>query len=109
MVAVERRTAEETRACIMQVAWDLFRQLGPRTTIADVADKAGMSSANVYRFFASKQALTEAVCESLLGETLRAARAAIDSGGVAVRADRGDDDDAASANARSDDHREPRL
>jgi AcrR family transcriptional regulator len=81
MVAVERRTAEETRSCIMQVAWDLFRQLGPRTTIADVADKAGMSSANVYRFFASKQALTEAVCESLLGETLKAARAAIDSAG----------------------------
>ena len=31
--AVERRTREETRACIMQVAWDLFRELGPRTTV----------------------------------------------------------------------------
>ena len=55
---VERRTPEETRTCIMQVAWDLFRQLGARTTIADVADKSGMSSANVYRFFPSKQALS---------------------------------------------------
>ena len=64
---VERRTPEETRTCIMQVAWDLFRQLGSRTTVADIADKSGMSSANVYRFFPSKQALTEAVCASLLG------------------------------------------
>ena len=78
---VERRTPEETRTCIMQVAWDLFRQLGPRTTIADVADKAGMSSANVYRFFPSKQALVEEVCQSLLAELLKAARAAIDSPG----------------------------
>jgi AcrR family transcriptional regulator len=80
---VERRTPEETRTCIMQVAWDLFRELGPRTTIADVADKAGMSSANVYRFFPSKQALTEAVCESLLGELLKAARRELDRPGPA--------------------------
>jgi AcrR family transcriptional regulator len=78
---VERRTPEATRTCIMQVAWDLFRQLGPRTTIADVADKAGMSSANVYRFFPSKQALVEEVCLSLLAELLKVARAAIDSPG----------------------------
>jgi len=77
MNVVERRTPEETRAAIMQVAWDLFRELGPRTTIADVAEKAGMSSANVYRFFPSKQALTEAVCQSLLAELLKAARAAL--------------------------------
>ncbi len=77
----ERRTPEETRTCIMRVAWDLFRQLGPRTTIADVADKAGMSSANVYRFFPSKQALVEEVCLSLLAELLKVARAAINSPG----------------------------
>jgi AcrR family transcriptional regulator len=82
MAIVERRTSEETRSCILSVAWDLFRQLGTRTTVADVADKAGMSSANVYRFFPSKQALSEAVCESLLGELLKAARRALDSPGT---------------------------
>jgi len=81
--AVERRTPDETRACIMQVAWDLFREFGPRTTIADVADKAGMSSANVYRFFPSKQALNEAVCENLLAVVLSVARAQLDSPGPA--------------------------
>ena len=82
MVA-ERRTPEETRTCILEVAWDLFRQLGSRTTVADVADKAGMSSANVYRFFPSKQALSEAVCEGLLGEMLMAARAELEKPGAA--------------------------
>ena len=67
MNIAERRTPEETRARILEVAWDLFRQLGARATIADVADKLGMSSANVYRFYPSKQALCEAVCANQLG------------------------------------------
>ncbi len=85
MAIVERRTSEETRSSILSVAWDLFRQLGARTTVADIADKAGMSSANVYRFFPSKQALNEAVCESLLGEMLTAARRELDAPGPASR------------------------
>ena len=60
-----RRTPEETRERILEAAWDLFRQLGARTTIAEVADKLGMSSANVYRFFPSKQALSEASAHQL--------------------------------------------
>jgi AcrR family transcriptional regulator len=66
MSIAERKNAEETRACILNIAWDLFRQLGTRTTIAEVAEKLGMSSANIYRFFPSKQALSEAVCENVL-------------------------------------------
>ena len=98
----ERRTPEETRTCIMRVAWDLFRQLGPRTTIADVADKSGMSSANVYRFFPSKQALVEEVCLSLLAELAEGRPRRDQFAGQAVRAHRGDDDDAAPADARPD-------
>jgi AcrR family transcriptional regulator len=85
MAIVERRTPEETRGCILSVAWDLFRQLGTRTTVADIADKSGMSSANVYRFFPSKQALSEAVCEGLLGEMLKVARRELDSPGTAAQ------------------------
>lgn len=74
MNVVDRRSPEETRARIMEVAWDLFRQLGARATIADIAEKLGMSSGNVYRFFASKQALCEAVCASQLDAMSAAAR-----------------------------------
>src|SRR6516164_7092858 len=83
MAIAERRTPEETRSCILAVAWDLFRQLGTRTTVADIADKMGMSSANIYRFFPSKQALNEAVCEGVLGELLQAAQRALEAPGTA--------------------------
>jgi AcrR family transcriptional regulator len=74
MNAIERRPTEDTRARIMEAAWDLFRELGARATVADVAARLGMSSANVYRFFPSKQALCEAVCANQLGAMSAAAR-----------------------------------
>ena len=67
MNVVERPSHEETRARILDIAWDLFRRLGARTTIGDVAEQLGMSSANVYRFYPSKQALCEAVASRQLG------------------------------------------
>jgi AcrR family transcriptional regulator len=80
---VIRRTSEETRQCILVAAWDLFRQIGFRkTTIADIAGALGMSSANIYRFFASKDALTEAICRSMLGGLLETVRAAAGETGV---------------------------
>ena len=74
MIVVDRRSSEDTRARILATAWDLFRQLGARTTIADVAEKLGMSSANIYRFYVSKQALCEAVCANQLGAMTEIAR-----------------------------------
>jgi AcrR family transcriptional regulator len=80
---VVRRTSEETRECILVAAWDLFRQIGFRkTTIADIAGALGMSSANIYRFFASKDALTEAICRTMLGGLLETARAAAERPGL---------------------------
>jgi AcrR family transcriptional regulator len=81
---IVRRTSEETRQCILVAAWDLFRQIGFRkTTIADIAAALGMSSANIYRFFDSKDALTEAICRNLLGGLLEAARAIAEGPGAA--------------------------
>jgi len=86
MNVVERPSHEETRARILDVAWDLFRQLGARTTIGDVAEKLGMSSANVYRFYPSKQALCEAVASRQLGGlTLCASEIAKRSGSASER------------------------
>jgi AcrR family transcriptional regulator len=56
-----------TRAAIMDTADRLFRTLGyQKTTVADIARELRMSPANVYRFFASKAAITEAIAERLL-------------------------------------------
>jgi AcrR family transcriptional regulator len=47
---------------ILDHACDHLRRLGPkRTTILDIAEAAGMSHANVYRYFPSKLALFDAV------------------------------------------------
>jgi AcrR family transcriptional regulator len=60
---------EDTRARIMEAAEALFRRLGfGKTTVADIAAELGMSPANVYRFFPSKNAIVQAICQSCLGE-----------------------------------------
>jgi AcrR family transcriptional regulator len=60
---------EDTRARIMETAEALFRRLGfAKTTVADIASELGMSPANVYRFFPSKNAIVQAICQRCLGE-----------------------------------------
>ncbi|MBX9843331.1 MAG: TetR/AcrR family transcriptional regulator [Xanthobacteraceae bacterium] len=60
---------EETRARIMEAADALFRRLGfAKTTVADIASELGMSPANVYRFFPSKNAIVQALCQRCLAE-----------------------------------------
>src|ERR1700687_3889254 len=59
---------DDTRARIIETADALFRRLGfAKTAVADIAGELGMSPANVYRFFASKNAIVEAICQRHLG------------------------------------------
>jgi AcrR family transcriptional regulator len=82
---VARRSPAEARQCILVAAWDLFRQIGFRkTTIADIAETLGMSSANIYRFFASKDAITQAICGNMLGGLLETVRAIAKGPGAAA-------------------------
>jgi AcrR family transcriptional regulator len=61
--------ADDTRARIMDTAEALFRRLGyAKTAVADIAAELKMSPANVYRFFPSKNAIIEAICQRCLGE-----------------------------------------
>jgi len=59
-----RPTREETRQRILQKAGELFRQYGfGKTTVADIAGELGMSTANIYKFFPSRNAIVEASAE----------------------------------------------
>jgi AcrR family transcriptional regulator len=72
----EKRKAawSETRSRIVETAERLFRQVGhQKTTVADIAHMLSMSPANIYRFFGSKDAISEAVCRRLLEELLSVA------------------------------------
>src|SRR5882672_4767139 len=64
-----RTKPDDTRARIMATAEALFRRLGfAKTTVADIAAELEMSPANVYRFFASKNAIVEAICKHCLSD-----------------------------------------
>jgi len=64
-----RTKPDDTRARIVETADTLFRRIGfAKTTVADIAAELGMSPANVYRFFPSKIAIVQAICQRCLSE-----------------------------------------
>jgi AcrR family transcriptional regulator len=67
---------KDTRRLIVEVGERLFRQIGfQKTTVADIARELHMSPANIYRFFASKAEINEAVCRQTLSAVEAAALA----------------------------------
>jgi AcrR family transcriptional regulator len=59
----------ERREQIVKAANEHFRHYGyNKTTVADLANAIGLSTAYIYKFFDSKQAIGEAVCAESLGE-----------------------------------------
>ncbi|MFK0089219.1 TetR/AcrR family transcriptional regulator [Pseudomonas sp. NPDC090755] len=66
----QRGPAEHDRRLqILHVANEQFRQFGYRkTTVADLSKAIGITTAYIYRFFDSKQAIGEAIVAMVLGE-----------------------------------------
>jgi AcrR family transcriptional regulator len=55
---------DQTRLRILNKADELFHRLGfYKTTVADIARELGMSPANIYKFFSSKEALVQDVAD----------------------------------------------
>lgn len=58
---------QETVTRILDSAERLFRHYGyTKTNVADIAKELGMSPANIYRFFASKTEIQQALCGRML-------------------------------------------
>src|SRR6476660_299060 len=58
---------QENVTRILDCAERLFRHYGyGKTNVADIARELGMSTANIYRFFASKVEIHQAVCGRIL-------------------------------------------
>jgi TetR/AcrR family transcriptional repressor of the ameABC operon len=75
-----RSTREQTRQRVLAKADELVRHFGlPKVTVADIAAALGMSPANIYKSFPSKDAIIEAVAEQGLAELKRTIEAAIAS------------------------------
>ncbi|SFK91542.1 TetR/AcrR family transcriptional regulator [Methylocapsa palsarum] len=61
----------DTYSEILEVAEHLFEQLGfQKTTVADIAHEMQMSPANIYRFFAAKGEINQAVADRLLAKVI---------------------------------------
>lgn len=78
MVETIENTLEATRqenvTRILDAAERLFRHYGyAKTTVADIARDLGMSPANVYRFFASKVEIHQAICGRMLAASYQMA------------------------------------
>ncbi|MDX8491779.1 TetR family transcriptional regulator [Mesorhizobium sp. VK22B] len=64
-----RTDLDEVRARILEVAEEHFRRIGyHKTSMADIAFDLGMSRANVYRFFPSRDAINGFICKRILNE-----------------------------------------
>lgn len=84
MATQPRTKPDDTRARIMETAETLFRRMGfAKTAVADIAAELGMSPANIYRFFSSKHAIVEAICQRALAELEQEAWAVARSPGPA--------------------------
>ncbi len=63
-------TTEETKSRILSAAEKRFRQYGfNKTTMAEIAKDCGMSAANIYRFYESKQDIVVEIATSCFRET----------------------------------------
>jgi AcrR family transcriptional regulator len=63
------KDSDKARARIMEAAEQQFRRVGyHRTSVADIAAELGMSPANIYRFFPSRDALNESICGRVVNE-----------------------------------------
>ncbi|MEU9804326.1 helix-turn-helix domain-containing protein [Mycobacterium sp. NPDC050853] len=79
--------SDEITKRILAAAFEQFSVVGwRRSTVEDVAKRAGLGRATVYRRFPNKSALTVAVAQAELGRYM--AGAALASGGQATVADR---------------------
>ncbi len=60
---------DELRERILEMAEKHFRRVGyHKTSVADIASELGMSPANVYRFFPSRDAINECICGRVVNE-----------------------------------------
>ena len=63
------KDSDENRGRILEAAEEQFRRVGyHRTSVADIAAQLGMSPANIYRFFPSRDAINESICGRVVNE-----------------------------------------
>ncbi|CAM3419675.1 TetR/AcrR family transcriptional regulator [Mycolicibacterium frederiksbergense] len=73
-----RKDAERNRQRVLEAARELFAQRGLEATLNDVAHHADVGVGTVYRRFATKQELLDAIFESAIDQIVTLAESALD-------------------------------
>src|SRR5881398_821309 len=73
-----RRDAERNRQRILQAAREVFAERGLGVTLDEIARWAGVGVGTVYRRFADKESLIDALFEDGIGEVVALAEDALD-------------------------------
>src|SRR6187455_2802316 len=73
-----RRDAERNRGLLVAAARDAFAADGIEVSVEEIARRAGVGVATLYRRFPTKEELIDAVLEDALGEICDAAEAALE-------------------------------
>lgn len=72
---VVEQTRQDNVTRILDAAEQLFRHFGySKTNVSDIAKELGMSPANIYRFFASKTEIHQALCGRMLANSYQLAQ-----------------------------------
>jgi AcrR family transcriptional regulator len=74
-----RRDAEHNRQRLLKAARDIFAERGIDTPLEDIARRAGVGIATLYRRFPTREALIEAIFEEKAMEYVRAADEALNA------------------------------
>jgi AcrR family transcriptional regulator len=72
-----RSDAQRNLARILAAASEIFREVGPEASVADVAERAGVGTATIFRRFPTKSDLIGAVVEAELTSLLTRVEAAV--------------------------------
>ncbi|WP_416973832.1 TetR/AcrR family transcriptional regulator [Streptomyces sp. 4F14] len=76
-----RADALRNRERIVTAAREMLTEFGPEVPLDEIARRAGVGNATVYRHFPDRQALVREVVCSVLDRTARAGQEALDEGG----------------------------
>jgi AcrR family transcriptional regulator len=72
-----RRDAQRNHELLVEAARELFMEQGVEAPLDEVARRAGLGIGTLYRHFATRDALVEAIVERRMGELLTIAEAAL--------------------------------
>ncbi len=74
-----RRDAVRNRALLVAAGREVFAEQGPEASLEEIARRAGVGIATLYRHFPSREALVEVIYEEHIGEVVALAEAATET------------------------------